>query len=229
MHMSSTLTHRLWSFSALEKLLVLKHPMAGATPPAQNAIESFNVDSRHSHVNTAITTTQLELSGYPPIAQVYVFIKLMSQLEDLHSPLLYIVHAELLQHASPAFLNTVSIQSRASPYPISLIAINVHNSQDLLETDMKITLEMICLELEQLKVRPPLMSPRMSLMSLIVLKSKLTVQTFTRMYASARSSAMVSFAYRECPSSMPIIALPFILNLLLSFIKLSSGNTVLCF
>ncbi|KAF3558755.1 hypothetical protein F2Q69_00012311 [Brassica cretica] len=54
---------RLWSFCALDKLLVMKLPMGGATPPAQNAIESFSVDFRHSHVHTAITTTQLEFSG----------------------------------------------------------------------------------------------------------------------------------------------------------------------
>ncbi|WZZ50580.1 hypothetical protein YC2023_050687 [Brassica napus] len=41
----------------------MKLPMGGATPPAQNAIESFSVDFRHSHVHTAITTTQLEFSG----------------------------------------------------------------------------------------------------------------------------------------------------------------------
>lgn len=94
----------------MEKLLVRKLPMAGATSPAQNAIESVSmdfhhsqnaiesvgVDFHHSHVHTAITTTQL-FSGYPPIAKVKVFIKLMSQLKDLHSSLLYIVHAKLLQ------------------------------------------------------------------------------------------------------------------------------------
>lgn len=33
------------------------------TSPAQNAIESFSMDPHHSHVHTAITTTQLEFSG----------------------------------------------------------------------------------------------------------------------------------------------------------------------
>nr|VDD08184.1 unnamed protein product [Brassica oleracea] len=48
----------------------MKLPMGGATPPAQNAIESFSVDFRHSHVHTAITTTQLEFSGQIPLGFV---------------------------------------------------------------------------------------------------------------------------------------------------------------
>ena len=37
----------------------------------------------------------------------------------------------------------------------------------------------------------------------------------------------LSFAYRECPSSMPITAFPFVLNFLLSFIKLLRNSVPL--